>query len=84
MSRPKPAVDVGSLARAFTTRSIEILNGLQEHAVDEGVRARAAGMLLDHGWGKPKQRVQHVGTGEAGEHVVIVRTINEGTKAPKK
>ena len=82
MPKKMPA-DVGSLARSYTKRSIEVLGGLQETAQNEGVRATAAGMLLDRGWGKPKQTQEVTGT-NGGPLEFIIRQVMEGSKPPKK
>ena len=83
MSRPKTPADVGSLARSYTKRSIEILGGLQETAQNESVRATAAQMLLDRGWGKPKQTQELTGA-NSGPLEFIIRQVMEGSKPPKK
>jgi hypothetical protein len=44
-----------SLARAYTDRSILVIGGYLADEVDPDIRLRAAGMLLDRGWGKPNQ-----------------------------
>ena len=83
MSRPKMPVDVGTLARSHTKRSVQILAGLAENAENEGVRQSSAVALLSFGWGRPKQT--QVVTGPDGEQLeFIVRHITEGSKAPKK
>ena len=83
MSRPKTSAEVGSLARGYTERSIEILGGLMENCPEPGVRVAAAKTLLDRGWGKPKQTQEVVGA-NGGPLEFIVRTIMEGSKPPKK
>ena len=51
----KPA-DVRSLARAYTEASIATLGGWANGKdVDDEIKIRAIGMLLDRGWGKPNQ-----------------------------
>jgi hypothetical protein len=83
MSRPKTPADVGSLARSYTTRSIEILGGLQETSPEDSVKVAAARVLLDRGWGKPKETTEFTGA-NGGPLEFIVRTIMEGSKPPKK
>lgn len=82
MPKKVPA-DVGSLARSYTKRSIEVLGGLQETAQNEGVRQAAAVSLLSFGWGKPKQ-TQVVTGAEGGPLEFIIRQVMEGSKPPKK
>lgn len=84
MSRPKTPADVGSLARAYTKRSIEILGGLAEKAETDAVRAAACVALLDRGWGKPKQTQIHTGADGEGPITFVVRHITEGSSPPKK
>ena len=82
MPKKVPA-DVGSLARAYTERSIQILCGLAENAENEGVRQSSAVALLSFGWGKPKQ-TQIVTGAEGGPLEFIIRQVMEGSKPPKK
>ena len=82
--KQRQIVDVRSLARAHTASAIRRIEGLAENAIDEGVRLSANRTLLDRGWGKAQQEVKHTGTAENGEHVVLIRHITEGAKAPKK
>ena len=45
-----------SLARGYTTASIKVLGGyVVGEQTEPDIRIRAAGMLLDRGWGKPNQ-----------------------------
>jgi len=56
-------LDLGSLARSYTAKSVQTLgawataqpdvNG--KSTVDPEIQIRAIGMLLDRGWGKPNQ-----------------------------
>jgi hypothetical protein len=83
MSRPKTPADVGSLARSYTTRSIEILGGLMENCPEPNVQVAAAKTLLDRGWGRPKETTEFTGV-NGGPLEFIVRTIMEGSKPPRK
>jgi hypothetical protein len=53
-----------SLARAYTDRSILVIGGYLADEVDPDIRLRAAGMLLDRGWGKPNQPAEAKVDGE--------------------
>jgi hypothetical protein len=78
---PKAPTDLRSLARSWTKRGVEILAGIAENSEDDGARVRAVALLLDRGWGKAPQ--PH--TGADGDDIrVTIRTIVEGSKAPKK
>jgi hypothetical protein len=51
-------IDVGSLARAYTTKMVAKLGNYalnEELKVDDEIRVRAMAMLLDRGWGRPNQ-----------------------------
>lgn len=54
--RPKALVNLQLLARAHTERAVERLAEIME-SEDEGAAARACGILLDRGWGKPAQEI---------------------------
>jgi hypothetical protein len=67
-------IEIQSLARVYTRKSIDVLGGyVTSDVVDPDVRIRAIGMILDRGWGKPAQPV----TGKNGEEdiAVTIRTI---------
>lgn len=51
-------LNVESLARGYTTKIITTLGGWAtepDAKIDEDIKIRAMGMLLDRGWGKPRQ-----------------------------
>ena len=69
-----------SMARAYTEKGIETLGGfMTSQTIDPDVKIRAIGMLLDRGWGRPAQTVEHGGKGSEDIQVTI-RTILEGKK----
>lgn len=80
---PKVPTEIGSLARSFTRRGIEILGGIAENCPDTKLRLEAIDMLFDRGWGKPSQEVQHAND-ETNELRVTIRHIMEGSTAPQK
>jgi len=68
----KPLVDLGSLARAHSERAIQTIAGLMDNGLEESTRLRAADILLDRGFGRPKQET----TNEVkGELRVIMRKV---------
>lgn len=72
-------IEIQSLARVYTRKSIDVLGGyVTSDIVEPDIRIRAIGMLLDRGWGKSPQPV----TGKDGTEPidVIIRTIIEGKK----
>jgi len=50
-------LELKSMARGYTEISIKRLAGyvMPDEGVDDDIRLRAIGMLLDRGWGKPNQ-----------------------------
>ena len=71
---PKKPADIRSLARAYTDVSIATLGGwvTAEKGVDDEVKLRAIGMLLDRGWGKPNQPTENKIEGEVN---IILRDM---------
>ena len=67
----KLPLNLESLARAYTERSIQILGGIAENGESESVRVAACIALLDRGWGKPKQDTHEI----KGEVRVILRKM---------
>jgi hypothetical protein len=76
MPDPKPKkqtpLDLGSLARGYTERAIKTLGGLMENGLEEGTRIRAADILLDRGYGRPKQETSNEIKGELN---IIMRKV---------
>jgi len=68
----KPLVDLGSLARSHADNAIATLAGLMRDGLEESTRVRCADILLDRGFGRPKQET----TNEVkGELRVIMRKV---------
>jgi len=67
-----------SLARAYTDRSITVIGGYLADEVDPDIRLRAAGMLLDRGWGKPNQPAEAKVDGELRITIRKLLTKEEG------
>ena len=72
--------DVKSLARAYTKVAINKLGGIAKDGTTEGARVSAAQVLLDRGWGRPAQTVEHTGKDGDSEIRILIRTITEGKK----
>jgi len=51
--------DLKSLARAYTTLSVDCLSGIAQAGTSEAARVTAAIALLDRGWGKPNQPTEN-------------------------
>jgi hypothetical protein len=61
MAKAKP--DIRSLARAHTKTALKVLAGIMnEAAAPHTARVSAATALLDRGWGRPKQELEHSGS----------------------
>jgi Family of unknown function (DUF5681) len=58
--RPKAVIDVRDLAREQTPLAIKALIEVASNP-DSSQRVQAAVALLDRGWGKPLQAVEHTG-----------------------
>ena len=75
---PDPAkklpLNLESLARSYTERSIQILGGIAENGESESARVAACNILLDRGWGKPKTDNTHAISGEVR---VVLRKMLE-------
>ena len=80
----KVPTEIGSLARAYTERGIQILGGIAETGDTDAARIAAIKLLFDRGYGAVAQEVKHTGTAEDGAHEIIVRHIQEGAIAPKR
>jgi hypothetical protein len=89
--KPKPprVIDLESMCRAHTETSVRRLVGYaRSKDVPDGVALRAIEILLERGWGRPKQVKEHTGAGGEGPIVVEIvyqrppttPTINKGSK----
>ena len=59
----KAKTDIRSLARSHTESAINTLKGIMNQTkAPAAARVAAATALLDRGWGKPKQEVEHSGS----------------------
>jgi hypothetical protein len=68
-----------SLARAYTDVSIQTLgNYINGPQTEPDVKLRAIGIILDRGWGRPAQSVEHKGADGDNEIKIVLRTIMEG------
>ena len=72
--KKKLPIDLESLARSFTERSIQVLGGLIENGETDAVKVSACAQLLDRGWGRPKQDNTH---DVKGEIKVVMRRMLE-------
>jgi hypothetical protein len=70
----KTPIELDSLARSYTEEAVRQIAAVLSNDIDTGRRLTAAGMLLDRGWGKPKQDNTHTISGEVR---VILRKMLE-------
>lgn len=66
---PNHPTEIKSLARSYANLAIRTLGGLAKDAKSEKARIAASQILLDRGYGKPKQTVEH--TGEDGGAITV-------------
>jgi hypothetical protein len=71
--------DIKSLARSYTDLSLKTLSGIAAEGASEGARVAAATALLDRGWGRPKQTIEHGGE-DGNEIKITIRQIIEAKK----
>jgi len=72
--RPKVVADVQALARIHTKDAIKTLVAMMLEAENEGTRVAAARELLDRGYGKSSQSIQH--TGDVGSPLEFLVRIS--------
>jgi hypothetical protein len=69
------------MARAYTHACVETLGGyINGDGIHPDTKIAAAKVLLDRGWGRPPQSVEHTGKDGESEIKVIIRTIVEQRK----
>ena len=59
--RPKEDPDIKQLARSWSREALETLYQLMRNADKDSVRLAAAEAILDRGWGRPAQALEHTG-----------------------
>lgn len=73
--------DLRSLARGYTDACVSTLGGyVNSPDIHPDTKIAAAKVLLDRGWGRPAQTVEHTGKDGADAINVIIRTIVESKK----
>jgi hypothetical protein len=72
--KKKTPIELDSLARSYTEEAVRQIAAVLSNDIDTGRRLTAAGMLLDRGWGRPKQDNTHTIRGEVR---VILRKMLE-------
>jgi hypothetical protein len=70
----KLPLDLDSLARSYTEEAVRQIAAVLSNDLDTGRRLTAAGMMLDRGWGRPKQDNTHTLSGEVR---VVLRKMLE-------
>ncbi|HAM41744.1 MAG TPA: hypothetical protein DCP69_10540 [Candidatus Omnitrophica bacterium] len=69
--RPKGYRELRDLCREETEANVAELIRVRDHGESDAVRAKAAEVLLDRGWGKATQPLS--GDGESGGLVIEIR-----------
>jgi hypothetical protein len=72
--RAKAEVDIAALARVHGPRCVQIVVDLLKDR-DSKIRLAAATVLLDRGFGKPKQEINATADGTLTLHLVAAQTI---------
>jgi hypothetical protein len=76
-------VDLESLARSYTVVGIQRLGGyLTAKKELDALGLEAFKVLLDRGWGKPRQVKEHTGAG--GEGPIVVEIVYQRPKGSKE
>ena len=69
------------MCRAYTGVSVQTLgNYINGPETEPEIKLRAIAMLLERGWGRPAQQIEHTGKDGDSEIRIILRTITEGKK----
>src|SRR6478752_865462 len=80
--RPKIVGEVMELARKWTVQAIETLAEImQDEGAPKAARVAAASAILDRGYGKPPQAVEHSGDGVIQVVTGILRAPDEPLEA---
>jgi hypothetical protein len=75
--RHKGVAEVMALARTYTKAAIETLVGImQDEQAPKPARVAAASAILDRGYGKPPQAIEHSGDG------VVLQVVTGILRAP--
>jgi len=70
--KKRTTIDLGSLARSHADNAVATIAGLMKDGLEESTRLRAADILLDRGFGRPKQETT---TELRGEVRVLLRKM---------
>jgi hypothetical protein len=60
--RPRRNAELTELARQHTAAALDALIKIAKTGKSESARVAAASCLLDRGWGKPRQSLEHTGS----------------------
>ena len=59
--RPRVLAEIRTLARTYTEPAVLALVEIMQHGRNESARVAAAQAVLDRGWGRPVQALEHSG-----------------------
>jgi hypothetical protein len=77
----KATAEVKEAARAYTADAINTLAQIMKAGESEAARVAAANAILDRGYGKPKQSVEHEGGETPISHVHRIERVIVDPKA---
>lgn len=69
--RPKDIIIVKEAARLLTKEAIDTLADIMHNGLSESARVSAANAILDRGWGKPAQELDHKSSDGTGVQVFV-------------
>lgn len=73
--------DLEKLAKPHAALALRTLVKICRHGKSESARATAANSLLDRGWGKPRQAVEHSGEGGGPLLVTVTHKVIDAEPA---
>jgi len=80
--RPKVVHDVIALARIHAPAAINALVDVMQNSTKDQARVAAANALLDRGYGRPKQELEHAGLDGAALVPILNVTISNIDSSP--
>ena len=78
--KKRTTIDLGSLARSHADNAISTLAGLMKDGLEESTRVRCADILLDRGFGRPKQETTNEVKGEL--RILMRKVFDDGEENP--
>lgn len=73
-------IEIEQKAREHTAEALKALLYIAKNGKSEPARVSAATALLDRGYGRPRQAVEHTGEGGGPVHVKVTHQIIDASK----